>query len=103
MVVDSLSSSSLSFAVALGGGEGFGVHDFLRRHLLQLGVEAERGGAAGVHQRLGEEAEVVVAVVAELQRRRPPAEEAGLLRRRRGEEELLVDRIEGVDRVEGPR
>lgn len=81
VVVDSLSTFSLSFAVALGGGECFGVHDFLGGELLQLSVEAEGGGGAA------------------------PVEEAGVGGRL--EEGVVVagrevDRVEGVNRREPP-
>nr|GMD15269.1 hypothetical protein Iba_chr07bCG14430 [Ipomoea batatas] len=49
MIIDSLSSPPFGFAVALGGGEGFSVHDFLSRQLLQLGLEPKRPSRTGVH------------------------------------------------------
>nr|GMD19714.1 hypothetical protein Iba_chr07eCG10920 [Ipomoea batatas] len=49
MIIDSLSSPPFGFAVALGGGEGLSVHNFLSRQLLQLGLEPKRPIRTGVH------------------------------------------------------
>ena len=48
MVVDTFTAAALGFAVAFGGSESLGVHEFLGGHLVEFGV--------------GEEAEMVVVV-----------------------------------------
>nr|GMD80429.1 hypothetical protein Iba_chr13eCG1780 [Ipomoea batatas] len=101
MIINSFSSPPFGFAVALGSRQSFSVHDFLRRHLLQLGLEPERRRQAGLdhvaRQRVGYEAEVMVvlrrlSIVSKLQprRRRPSVEQAAVWRGWRRDEKLVV-------------